>query len=85
MTARSNGTKRSSLFEVLLAAGFLDLGSLALQTAQIIQLCTAHSTLTDDLDMINAGAVQRERALYADAVAHAANRKGFAAGKRKNC
>ena len=64
----------------LVAADVLDLGGLALQTAQVIELRTAHLTTADDLDMINAGRMQRERALYADAVADAANREGFAAG-----
>lgn len=64
----------------LVAADILDLGSLALQTAQVIELRTAHLTTTDDLHMVNAGRMQRERALYADAVADAANREGFAAG-----
>ena len=59
------------------ALGFLDLGSLALQIAQVVQLGTTHLTTTDHFDVINAGAVQRESTLNADAVRNTANGERF--------
>ena len=53
------------------ALGFLDLGSLALQRTQVVQLGAANLTTTDHFNVVDAGAVQRERTLDADAVRHA--------------
>ena len=67
------------------AAGFLDLGSLALQIAQIVQLRPADLAATDPFDMIHTGGMQRESAFYADTVGYAANGKGLATGTVALC
>lgn len=53
------------------ALDFLDLGSLTLQVAQIVQLSAANLTTTDHFDVVQTGRMQRERAFYANAVGHA--------------
>ena len=60
------------------ALDFLDLGRLALQGTQVVQLGATHLAVTDDLHMVHTGRMDRERTLDANAVGHAANRKGFA-------
>src|SRR5579872_5967163 len=47
---------------------FLDAALLADLLPKIIQLRPAYAPLAEDLDLLNAGRVQRERALDADAV-----------------
>ena len=62
------------------ALDFLDLGSLALQRTQVVQLGAADLTTTDHFDVINAGGMQRERTLDAYAIRGAANGERFADG-----
>src|SRR5450759_1477855 len=52
----------------------LDLGSLAAQVAQVVQLGAPDVTAGHNLDLLDDRAVQREGALDADAEAHLANR-----------
>src|SRR6202034_2742815 len=55
----------------------LDPGGLAAQVAQVVQLGAADATTGDGLDLVDRRAVQRERALDADAVAHLAHGEGL--------
>ena len=57
---------------------FLDLGSLALTLTQVVELCSAHLTVPDHINMVDAGRVDRESTLDADAVGNAANGKRLA-------
>ena len=57
-------------------ATFLDLGGLAAQVAQVVELRAAHVTAGDDLDLLEDRAVQREGALDADAERDLADREG---------
>jgi hypothetical protein len=63
---------------LLHALGFLDLGSLALQGTQVVQLGAANLTAANHFNVIYAGRMNRERALNADAIGHAANGERFA-------
>src|SRR3954469_26043880 len=63
-----------SLREALL----LDLGLLAPQVAQVVQLRAAHVTAGDDLDVVDHRGVHREGALDADLEADLADREGLA-------
>ena len=65
--------------------GFLDLGRLALQAAQIIKLCPTDMAAADDLDGIHARRMHRERAFNTDTIGDAANGKGFTAGAVALC
>src|SRR5450830_781797 len=56
----------------------LDLGLLAAQRAEVVQLRAAHVTARDDLDGLEARGVHRERALDTDAEADLADREGLA-------
>src|SRR5450631_116975 len=56
----------------------LDLGSLAAQVAQVVQLGAPHVAAGHDLDLLDDRAVQREGALDANAEADLANRVGLA-------
>src|SRR5690606_4482592 len=56
----------------------LDLGGLAAQAAQVVQLGATDVTAAEDLDLLDHGRVQREGALHADAEADLADREGAA-------
>src|SRR5699024_10210108 len=56
---------------------FLDLRGLADSVAQEVQLCTAYTALTNDLNTLDVRGMQREHSLHADAIGNAANRKRF--------
>ena len=55
----------------------LDLGTLTDSVAQIVELCTANDTLTDNVNLYNVGRVDGEGLLHAAAEADAANREGL--------
>src|SRR6478609_6400749 len=55
-----------------------DLGSLAAQTTQVVELRAAHVTTADDLDVVDDRRVQREGALDADAERDLADGEGLA-------
>src|SRR4029453_13197627 len=57
---------------------FLDLGCLAPQAAQVVELRTAYVAAAFHLDLVDDRAVQGKRALHADPEAHLADRKCFA-------
>src|SRR3954447_15647374 len=56
----------------------LDLGGLAAQVAQVVQLGAAHVTTGDDLDVVDDRGVEREGALDTDAEGDLADREGLA-------
>ena len=60
------------------ALDFLDLGGLALQRTQVVQLGAAHLTMTDHGDAAQTGAVDGESTLHTDAVGNAADGEGLA-------
>src|SRR4029078_1288187 len=60
------------------SALLLDLGLLATQLAQVVQLRAAHVTTGDDVDVIDVGRMHREGPLDADAVAFLAHGEGLA-------
>src|SRR6476661_299225 len=60
------------------SALFLDLGLLATQLAQVVQLRAADVTAGDDVDVVDVGRVHREGPLDADAVALLADGEGLA-------
>ena len=55
------------------ALGFLDLSSLTLQIAQIVELSTANLTLADNLNVIYTGGMHGESTLNADTVGNTAD------------
>src|SRR5579862_7113444 len=55
----------------------LDAGGLAAQVAEVVELGAADAATGDRLDPVDRGAVHRERALHADAVAHLADGEGL--------
>ena len=57
---------------------FLDLCSLTNSVTQVVQLCSANLTLTDNLYTVNDRRVQREYTLDTAAMCNTANSKGFA-------
>src|SRR6185437_6958111 len=60
------------------SALFLDLGLLATELAEVVQLRPPHVTAGDDVDVVDVGRVHREGPLDADAVALLAYREGLA-------
>src|SRR4051812_27127505 len=56
----------------------LDLGLLAAQVAQVVELGATHVTAGDELDVVDDRGVHREGALDADLEADLANREGLA-------
>ena len=60
------------------AFNFLDLGRFTLTFTQIIELCTTHLTMTDQIHMVHTGGIDRESTFYADTIGHPANSKCFA-------
>src|SRR3954452_4991118 len=56
----------------------LDLGGLAAQLAEVVQLGAADVTADEDLDLLDDRGVHREGALHADAEADLADREGLA-------
>ena len=61
-------------------SSFLNLGCLAAELTQIVELRATDLTTADNGDAVDAGAVQRERALDANAIGRAANGERFANG-----
>ena len=59
------------------AFDFLNLGCLALTIAQIVQLGAANLTVTDQLNMVHTGRIDRESTFNTNAIGHTANRKCF--------
>ena len=64
-------------------ATFLDLGGLAAQVAQVVELRAPHVTAGDDLDLVEDRRVQREGALDADAEGDLADGEGPADARRR--
>src|SRR5690606_24296529 len=60
------------------SALFLDLGGLATQVAQVVQLGAADITTGHHVDVVDVGAVHREGALHADTERHLADGEGLA-------
>ena len=60
------------------ALDFFDLRGLTLPFTQIVQLRAADFTVTNQVNMVNTGGIDRERTFHADPVRHPANSKGFA-------
>ena len=56
---------------------FLDLGCLAAQVAQVVQLGAPDFTAGHDLDLVDVGAVYREGAFHADAEGDFPDGEGF--------
>src|SRR5690606_38960314 len=71
--AGSSSERRGSAVALL-----LDLGLLAAQFAQVVELRTTHVTARDDLDVVDRRAVHREGALDAHLEADLAHREGLA-------
>ena len=61
-----------------LVAALLDLGGLAAQIAQVVELRATHVTAGDDLDVVDHRRVHREGALDAHLEADLADREGLA-------
>ena len=68
----------SKLFLLLGNDALFDLRSLTGPVAKVIELSPANSTVANDLDMADTGAVVGEGSLNTDAVAYAANGEGLA-------
>ena len=56
---------------------FLNLGRLTAQVTQVVQLCTANVTASQNLDVVDVRGVNREGTLHTDAERHLANGKGL--------
>src|SRR4029079_10698890 len=72
-TGPGASTERSAAVALL-----LDLGLLATQVAEVVELRTPDVTAGDDLDVVDHGAVHGELALHADLEADFPDREGLA-------
>src|SRR4051812_44228455 len=75
---RPEGQRRPRSARRQVVALLLDLGLLAAEVAQVVELRATHVTAGQDLDLVDDRGVQREGALHADAEGDLAHREGAA-------
>ena len=56
---------------------FLDLGALSCSASEVVELCTAHLTATDNVNLLNIRRVYGEGLLYADTVGYSSYGEGL--------